>query len=677
MTRPSILRAAVVASVLLATVGVAAAGLPLLSFLAKAFLVVTLLAFLTWLAAKAYQAFLWKVGRRLTFSYFLIGVVPIPMVALLAVGTAYVLSTFFLGHLYRDALADLQHAQTEVADSMLDTFAAHQKPGASSAEGFAFDYYRQGKWVGGAGLAPAAWPVWLTAAPAAESGSGAAEVVHYVRRGERAPTLAVAVEQGELGVVVTFEDDVAETLRRRTGAWVTLDQSGAEGEGPRVVKIEDEEIRIQRRRGKGLRKLRDDPARTAFFEAQAKGDGWWDRPTIVWVQVAGPVYSLSTGEVLSREVEAMVQATPRLLSRQLFAVSSELNTALWAALVGVTFVLSTIYLFAVLVALYMIFGLSRAVNRLSAATGAVQAGDFSVRIPVGRTDQVGELQRSFNQMASNLEGLVATAAQKEVLEKELEIAREIQESLLPTDLPQGEGVEFATLFEPSAAIGGDYFDILRLDDRRLAVVIADVSGHGLPSGLRMAMLKAALLILVEEGQEPESILERLDHLVRAHGGQRFFVTATLSLIDLELGRLDLTNAGHPPTYLLRGGEVQEIALPGTPLGRLGRNYGRGSYPLEPGDLVVWLSDGFIEALGPAGEPFGYERLLAALRGPAASAVAVRTQLLAAVEAHAQGVPADDDRTLVVMHYRAPAATTVEAGAGEPEPPPGPERPSRP
>lgn len=677
MTRSSILRAAVVASILLATVGVAAAGVPLLSFLAKAFLVVTLLAFLTWLAAKAYQAFLWKVGRRLAFSYFLIGVVPIPMVALLAAGTAYVLATFFLGHLYRDALADLQHAQTEVADSMLDTFAAHQKPGAGSAEGFAFDYYRQGKWVGGAGLAPAAWPAWLTAAPAAERGSGPAEVVHYARHGERAPTLAVAVEQGELGVVVTYEDDLAESLRRRTGAWVTLSQGGAEGEEARVVKIEDEEIRIQRGQARTLRKMRDDPVKAAFFKAQAKGEGWWDRPMIGWVQVAGPVYSLAGGEVLSRDLEAVVQATPRLLSRQLFAAGSEVNTALWAVLVGVTLILSTIYLFAELLAVYMIFGLSRAVNRLSAATAAVQAGDFSVRIPVRRTDQVGELQRSFNQMAANLEGLVATAAQKEVLEKELEIAREIQESLLPTDLPQGEGVEFATLFEPSAAIGGDYFDILRLDDRRLAVVIADVSGHGLPSGLRMAMLKAALLILVEEGQEPESILERLDHLVRAHGGQRFFVTATLSLIDLEHGRLDLTNAGHPPTYLLRRGEVQEIALPGTPLGRLGRNYGRGSYPLEPGDLVVWLSDGFIEALGPAGEPFGYERLLAALRGPAASAVAVRTQLLAAVEAHAQGVPADDDRTLVVMHYRAPAETTVEAGAGEPEPAPDPERPSRP
>ncbi len=662
MTRSSILRTAIVAGILLATIAVAVAGLPVLSFLARAGLVVTLLGFLTWLGARAYQAFLWKVGRRLAFSYFLIGVVPIPLVILLAIGSVYVLASFFLGHLYRDALTSLKSGQVEVAETMLEGFAAHQEPGAASDKGFAFDYYRQGKWAGGAGVAPPEWPVWLTAAPAAEGGGSAQEVVYYVLRADREPTLAAAVEKGEFGVVVTYQDPLAAGLRRRTGTWVQLSWNGAEAVGPGTAGQAGD---IEREEGKGLRKLPANPARSAFFKAQAKGDGWWDRPLIAWLQVSGPLYSLTGGEVVSRELEAVVQATPRLVSRQLFAGGSEFDTVLWAGLTFATFVLSTIYLFAVLVALYMIFGLSRAVNRLSAATSAVQAGDFSVRIPVRRTDQVGELQRSFNQMAGNLEGLIATAAQKEVLEKELEIAREIQESLLPTDLPQGDGVEFATLFEPSAAIGGDYFDILRLDDRRLAVVIADVSGHGLPSGLRMAMLKAALLILVEEGQEPESILERLDHMVRTQGGQRFFVTATLSLIDLEHGRLDLTNAGHPPTYLLRRGEVEEIALPGTPLGRLGRNYGKGSYPLEPDDLVVWLSDGFIEALSPGGEPFGYERLVAALSGPAASAVAVRHRLLAAVEAHAREVPADDDRTLVVMHYRAPADTGAgEAGAGE-------------
>jgi sigma-B regulation protein RsbU (phosphoserine phosphatase) len=317
----------------------------------------------------------------------------------------------------------------------------------------------------------------------------------------------------------------------------------------------------------------------------------------------------------------------------------------------------------------MIVGLSRAVNRLSRGTEAVRRGDFGVRIPVRRRDQVGDLQRSFNEMAGNLESLVATAAQKESLEKELELARNLQKSLLPGDLPAGGGIEFSTLFEPSAAIGGDYFDVLRLADDELAVIIADVSGHGLSSGLRMAMLKAALLILVEETREPEEILSRLDAVVRSNRERRFFVTATLGLFNARTGLLRLTNAGHPPTYRVRGAEVEEILLPSSPLGGLGHRYVKATLQLAPGDSVVWLSDGLIEATNAADEPFGYDsvkRTLAGIEGE--SAVSIRNRLLAAVEAHTAGHPPADDRTLMVMRW---GALITPALFSRPLPPPAP------
>ena len=343
--------------------------------------------------------------------------------------------------------------------------------------------------------------------------------------------------------------------------------------------------------------------------------------------------------------------------------SAEVNTAVWASLIAITGVLLSIYALAIIMAFFMIFGLSRAVNQLSRATDAVGRGEFSVRIPVRRRDQIGELHTSFNEMAAGLDRSVLAVAQKEVLEKELQIARELQESLLPADIPSSDRIEFATLFQPSAAIGGDYFDILRLDKDRLTVIIADVSGHGLPTGLRMAMLKAALVILVQERKPPVEIFRRLSNMVRAEQERRFFVTSTIAVVDLDRGEMELTNAAHTPTYLVRRGEVLEIALTGHPLGALGDRYGQRTIPLEDGDVVVWLSDGIVEATDDSGEPFGYDRVQQALAGPAISPTQVRDRLLTAEQKFTGGRAGEDDKTLVAMRYsRAPdegVATAAE------------------
>ena len=130
------------------------------------------------------------------------------------------------------------------------------------------------------------------------------------------------------------------------------------------------------------------------------------------------------------------------------------------------------------------------------------------------------------------------------------------------------------------------------------------------------------------------------------------MTATVGVVDFQRGRLDLTNAGHPPTYRIRDGEVEEILLPSNPLGALGEDYGRSRIELEPDDLLVWLSDGLIEHVDPQGEPFGYDRIRSALTGYRGAAEGARLRLLAAVEDHAAGAPPSDDQTLVVMRYRA-------------------------
>ncbi len=607
---------------------------------------------LLWLLWKLYRAFLYKVGRRLAFSYFLLGVLPIPLVLLLLTVVAYILSGYYLGHLYREAVQDLKTELRLVARERAAAFDAtgRARPPQADTPGIVVGYYRRGQRVAGDPRLPRTWPAWMDKDP---------DAAHLIKPEDGMANLVAAASTGSVGAVALWSGGLEQEISRRAGIWVEM----ARPDDPNVGSI-DFFVKPFPLRRINQEKQAAEPEK--FFkqlsqEAQgAQEEGYRDRPLLWWGETSAPVYDLQTGRMVLNRLTVTLTATPGTVQRNLFVSSGEVNSAVWASLLLFAALLFDVYVIAALMAVFMIVGLSRAVNRLSQATTAVRAGDFGVRIPVKRRDQVGDLQRSFNAMAADLESSVASAAQKEVLEKELQLARNLQTSLIPSNLPSGEGVEFATLFEPSAAIGGDYFDVLRLSDTEMAVVIADVSGHGLSTGLRMAMLKAALLILIEETRDPEEILRRLDGVVR-NSKDRTFVTATLAIVDLARGVLRLTNAGHPPTYLVRGGQVQEILLPSSPLGGLGHSYGKAEVPMQPGDLVVWLSDGLIEAVGAGDEPFGYEKVLETLAGGrhGQQATEVRDRLLAAISLHSEGRPPSDDRTLVVMRYRSSGALTGE------------------
>lgn len=636
-------------------------SMPLLVRLAL-FAFATLIAL--WIFLGALRRSLWRVGRRLAFSYFLIGVVPIPIVALMGGLVAYLGAGFFLGHIYRDSVTALRDELRRSAE--LQLVAADRRPidEAKSTTNLAYAYYRNGNRIGGTESAPRRWPDWLSdaSAPAPSPGdTGATPIVGspFVELRNGHPGMVAMAGNAERGVLAIYRGSIEDALSKRSGLWVQLLRS----DDPR--KESTIHLSIGNRTFALLPTLRSQETarRRDFFDLTDVKPPWPDRPWLWWGELTREYRALDDGRPVADYLAASLNGTPRAVARQLFSGSAEVDTAIWVMLLSLTGTLSTIYLLAVAVAAFLIFGLSRAVNRLSRATTAIREGDFSIRIPVRRRDQIGELQRTFNDMAANLETSVAVAAHQEALESELAIARNLQQSLIPERIPRTENLDFSTLFEPSAAIGGDYFDILRLDDHRLAVVIADVSGHGLPTGLRMAMLKAALNILVEENKGPDEILRRLDAMVRTEH-QRYFVTCTIAVVDFRAGRLELTNAGHPPTYLIRGGEVTEILLPGAPLGALGNRYGRSTVDLQTGDCVVWLSDGLIEASNQRQEPFGYERLAAVLAGPAGSANEVRDRLLEAVRRHAEGRQADDDRTLVVMHYRDGVAGPAEESASE-------------
>jgi len=652
MTKSSLIRAAWIGAFLVGSILLASAAGLLLNFPLTLQMVYGLAlgagVFLAlWLLWRGLRVFLWRVGRRLAASYFLIGVLPIPMVVLLILLNLYLLGGYFLGHLYRTATGELQQEITDAAQNHLERYEYVGRVPEARSDSIAFAYYLDGRRSGGNDELPEYWPEWLSAG-AHEAPPAPRPPVSFVARANGEATLAGTAQRGRRSVLAVFEGSIETELATRSDVWVML----LRAEDPRkegLIRLDlmGKEFVLQ-----PLATRPKEVARDTFFNIPPTGESqpWWRRPLVWWGELAGPFHSLHNGTPISEYLTASLNSTPRSIFRHLMGGSAEVNTAIWASLIAITGVLLSIYAVAIIMAFFMIFGLSRAVNQISRATNAVRRGEFSIRIPVRRRDQIGELQQSFNEMAAGLDRSVLAVAQKEVLEKELKIARQLQESLLPADIPSSERVEFATLFQPSAAIGGDYFDILRLDDDRLVVVIADVSGHGLPTGLRMAMLKAALVILVQEHKRPDEIFRRLSAMVRSEREGRFFVTSTLAVVNLAQGEMELTNAAHTPTYLVRQGEVTEIALTGHPLGALGDVYGRQTVGLENGDVVVWLSDGLVEATDESGEPFGYDRLEQALQGSSVSASEVRDRLLGAEEAFTEGKPAEDDKTLVAMRY---------------------------
>jgi sigma-B regulation protein RsbU (phosphoserine phosphatase) len=197
-------------------------------------------------------------------------------------------------------------------------------------------------------------------------------------------------------------------------------------------------------------------------------------------------------------------------------------------------------------------------------------------------------------------------------------------------------------------MGGDYYDFLTTKHGETVTAIGDVSGHGLPTALLVAAAKAALDTLLESGESGSTLFSRLNGLLFRSTDSRNYMTLALATI-LSDGRLELTNAGHPPPYLLSNGEIRPLELPAFPLGLFGgKEFPSRAYPFVPGDRLVLYTDGIIECRDTKDDAFGFERFEDVLKSCARAPIEeIRRSILDAVGAHCSGVVFDDDRTLVI------------------------------
>src|SRR5690606_37662402 len=244
---------------------------------------------------------------------------------------------------------------------------------------------------------------------------------------------------------------------------------------------------------------------------------------------------------------------------------------------------------------------------------------------------------------------------RDSLNRELAGAARMQQLILPTQLPQDDFVEFAAFYQTSRHAGGDYYDVVPLGRGRYGVLVADVSGHGAPSAIVMAMIRAVLHAHPALPDDPPEVLRYINSQFRYLWDSAMFATALFAVVDARAKSMRVSSAGHPPPLLLpAGGGVASVPVPPTfPLLIMPmEDVACFEMTIEPGDAVLFYTDGVTERHDPDDGMFEMDGLAGAFSAAAPSAPSETiAHIVERVEAFARGREAEDDQTLLLLRTR--------------------------
>ena len=574
----------------------------------------------------------YRLSWRLAFSYFLIGVLPIPMVALLVAIAADMTIGQFEAFRVDEALREL-------GARML----AGRVPGVRAVR------------IAAGRIEDSTVPLLPRGAPPPDWVRELAEPRFF--GADRADYFGVAsIAESSVTIAAVPVDDLFYARVAEISGIALIPLSGKapaeSATGGFAIKVDGEDRESPRH------------AETAIYPPQSVPEDHASSPwrVVWWVYTSRPVLGVtSSGD--ARTLAAFTKISWNRAIGELFAQGAiEQKNTRWPliALMVVGGMLLAVYLVALLTAFLLIRTITKTVNRLSGATTNIAAGDFSVRIATKAQDQVGDLARSFDLMASSLQSTLEDRAAKERLDREIDQARLIAQRLLPPGDIAVPGLATVSFFEPVAQMGGDYYDFLTTRDGATAVAIGDVSGHGLPTALLVATAKAALSALLESGDTGSALFSKMNALLFRSTDARNYMTLGLAVLGND-HEIVLTNAGHPPPYRISNGRVEALQLDAFPLGLFAdRAFPTRTFPFSAGDRLVLYTDGIIECRDAADDAFGFERLERTLAAHASAPLAeLRAAILDAVQAHCASGVADDDRTLVLCERVAGGAPPGE------------------
>ena len=303
----------------------------------------------------------------------------------------------------------------------------------------------------------------------------------------------------------------------------------------------------------------------------------------------------------------------------------------------------------------------RPLSELAVQAGNIADGNFGTVLPeTPREDEIGTLTRSFSHMQSSLvsyiDELQRTTAKRERIEGELQVARNIQQGLIPRTFPTRADIDLYGEMIPAKEVGGDLYDFF-LQSGRLYFCIGDVSGKGVPASLLMAMTRTVFRVAVQKAPSVTEIARELNEALSADNEQLMFVTMFLGVIDLKTGEMNYCNCGHnPPAVLHADGKASFVeGEPNVPLGVEPAYVFKGGVVQDVRGIPFLIyTDGLNEAENADHEPFGNDRLLEVMgSAPYQDAAEMIVRLNEAVKAHVAGAEASDDLTMMCIRIRKP------------------------